>query len=92
MGEGGLATPMQQLIMPSQDTSVTASGSATPRRGPIYLQHERIGKGSFGRVYRVTDVSTGIDYAGKYIDHSDCRREVAVMREVDHVRTSGGML
>ena len=91
MGEGGLATPMQHLEMHSQNRSVASSGIATPRRGPIYLQHERIGKGTFGRVYRVTNVSTGEDYAGKSIDYSDCKREVAIMRQIDHVRTSGGM-
>ena len=86
MGEGGLATPLQQLAMSSQNTSVAPSGSATPRDGPIYLRHERIGKGTFGRVYRMTDVSTGTPCAGKYIDDSDCTREVAVLREVEHVR------
>jgi hypothetical protein len=91
MGEGGLATPLQQLVMSSQNRSVASSGIATPRRGAIFLQHERIGKGAFGRVYRVTDVSTGEDYAGKAIDYSDCEREVAIMRQVDHVRPSGGM-
>jgi serine/threonine protein kinase len=91
MGEGGLATPMQQLDVHSQNTTVAPSGTVTPRRGPIYLQHERIGKGTFGRVYRVTDVSTGNIYAGKYVDHSDCTREVTIMSEIKHVRTSGGM-
>ena len=91
MGEGGLATPMLQLHIPSGDGSIASSGIATPRRGAIYLQHERIGKGAFGRVYRVTNVSTGKDYAGKSIDNSDCEREVAIMRRTDHVRSSGGM-
>jgi hypothetical protein len=91
MGEGGLATPMQQLVVRSEDTSVAPSGSATPRDGPIYLRHERIGKGVFGRVYRVRNVSTGDEYAAKYIDYSDCAREVAVMKKIDHVRTFCGM-
>ena len=91
IGEGGLATPFQQLNMHSKDTSVAPSGLATPRDGPIYLRHERIGKGAFGRVYRVTNVSTGDDYAAKYIDYSDCAREVAVMEKIDHVRTPCGM-
>ena len=91
MGEGGLATPMLQLHIPSGDGSIASSGIATPRRGAIYLQHERIGKGAFGKVYRATNVSTGKDYAGKSIDNSDCEREVAIMRQIDHVRSSGGM-
>lgn len=88
MGEGGLATPFRKLDVQSNDTSVAPSGLATPRHRPIYLQHERIGKGTFGRVYRLTNVSTGDDYAGKFIDHFDCKREVAIMRQIDHVRTS----
>jgi hypothetical protein len=91
MGEGGLATPMLQLTMSSQNTSVASSEAATPRDGPIYLRHERIGKGAFGKVYRLTDVSTGEPCAGKSFDYSDCEREVAVMRAVEHVRTSSGM-
>jgi hypothetical protein len=91
MGEGGLATPMLQLDVYSQNTSVASSGTTTLGRGPIYLQHERIGKGTFGKVYRMTDVSTGKPYAGKYIDDADCTREVAILREVKHVRTSSSM-
>jgi hypothetical protein len=91
MGEGGLATPMLQLHMPSGNGSVVSSGTTTLGRGPIYLRHERIGKGTFGRVYRMTDVSTGKPYAGKYIDDFDCTREVTVMSEVKHVRTSSDM-
>ena len=86
MGEGGLATPMLQLHMSSQNRSVASSGTTTLGPGPIYLQHERIGKGTFGKVYRMTDVSTGTPYAGKYIDDSDCTREVAILRQVKHVR------
>jgi hypothetical protein len=91
MREGGLATPMLQLTMSSQNRSVASSEAATPRDGPIYLRHERIGKGAFGKVYRLTNVSTGEPYAGKSFEYSGCEREVAIMRAVEHVRTSSGM-
>jgi hypothetical protein len=91
MGEGGLATPMQRLVMSSQNRSVASSEAATPRDGPIYLRHERVGKGAFGKVYRLTNVSTGEPYAGKSFEYFDCEREVDIMRAIEHVRTSSGM-
>ena len=86
-----LASPIMQLNMRSRDTSVAASGAGTPRHGPIYLLRKQIGKGTFGKVYTVIDVSTGNQYAGKSFFEQDYKldREVAIMKEVKHVSIFG---
>nr|POF26278.1 calcium/calmodulin-dependent protein kinase type ii delta 1 chain [Quercus suber] len=89
MGEGQLAVPVQQLHMRSQSTSVATSGGAIPDCRAIYLKHEQIGRGAYGVVYRVSNVSTGEECAARYIDPSDLDyvREIAIMKELDHVRS-----
>lgn len=84
--ERSLAYPMLQLGVQSRDTSVATSGAATPRRGPIYLLRGEIGRGTFGRVYKVVDVSSGAQYAGKTFEGSRYEREVAILRSLKHVR------
>ncbi|EEQ92247.1 hypothetical protein RJZ56_005907 [Blastomyces dermatitidis] len=55
------------LNMPSQDPTRPRS----PINDPIYFPAETIGHGSFGKVYKVLDVSTGRDYASKrFLLHS----------------------
>lgn len=57
---------------------------------PIYLPGEKLGQGGFGTVRRVTDVSTGVLYAAKKItvSRSDFETEVAILKNLQHVRLS----
>ena len=80
-----LAHPMLQLGVGSRGTSVVTSGAVTPRREPIYLLREELGRGTFGRVYTVVDVSTGRQYAGKTFNSGKYEREVAILRSLKHV-------
>ena len=83
--ESGLTTPMRSLNVRSQNTSGALSEAVTPRQGPIYLLHESLGHGAFGKVYKVVDVSTGHPYAGKSFYRPDWNREVNIMKKVTHV-------
>ena len=82
--ESGLTSPMHKLNVRSQNTSAALSEAVTPRQGPIYLLHESLGHGAFGRVYKVVDVSTGHSYAGKSFYTPDWNREVNIMKKVTH--------
>lgn len=57
--------PLPNFGLRSHDTSIAPSESLSPHQRPIYIEDSAIGKGSFGRVCRVVDVSTGSKYAGK---------------------------
>ena len=52
---------------------------------PIYLPREELGRGSFGTVHKVVNVSTGGEYAGKTFHGGNWKDEVAVLREISHV-------
>ncbi|KAL8801322.1 MAG: hypothetical protein Q9182_004528 [Xanthomendoza sp. 2 TL-2023] len=54
------ATPARE--QPDDDDRNQA---ATPRQLPVYISERELGRGSFGRVDRVIDVSTGAMYARK---------------------------
>ena len=45
---------------------------ATPRCGMIYLLRDQVGKGTFGKMFKVVDVSTGTQHAGKSFYQSEC--------------------
>lgn len=53
--------------------------------GSIYFLRDQLGRGIFGKVSKVVDVSTGYQYAAKFFYHSECDRELAIMKEVKHV-------
>ncbi len=85
------------LSIESHITEVAPSQSRTPGQRPIYIRAGLLGKGSFGQVNRVIDVSTGAIYARKtfyqppstdkerrrWLDQ--IRREIRIMREHPHV-------
>ncbi|KAL9100366.1 MAG: hypothetical protein Q9163_004248 [Psora crenata] len=53
------------LSINSYTTEVAPSQSRTPGQRPVYIHEKELGKGSFGQVDRVIDVSTGVIYAYK---------------------------
>ena len=92
--------PLSQLDMESQQTTagITARHSPTqhsprqepprqklPEQKPIYLSKEELGRGGFGTVRKVVDVSTGDVYAGKEFYHGNWKQEVGILMSVSHV-------
>ena len=57
--------PLGGLSIDSYMTEVMPSQSRTPGQRPIYIREDNLGKGAFGQVDRVVDVSTGAIYARK---------------------------
>ncbi|KAL8650293.1 MAG: hypothetical protein Q9210_003912 [Variospora velana] len=57
--------PLGGLNIDSYMTEVAPSQSRTPGQRPVYIHEEPLGKGSFGQVDKVIDVSTGAIYAHK---------------------------
>ena len=57
--------PVTTLGLDSSTTTAATSQSQTPCQAPIYVNLSLIGRGEFGAVHRVFDVSTGKIYAGK---------------------------
>ena len=72
--------PLGGLSIDSHTTEVAPSQSRTPGQRPVYIHEEPLGKGSFGQVDRVIDVSTGAIYAHKafheplWAKHTERRR------------------
>ena len=56
-----------------------------PEQKPIYLSKEELGRGGFGTVRKVVDVSTGDVYAGKEFYHGNWKKEVDILMSVSHV-------
>ncbi len=59
-------TPLPPLVMLgiySHATTAQPSQPLTPRQYPIYICEQKLGSGSFGRVDKVIDVSSGAIYA-----------------------------
>lgn len=88
--------PLGGLSIESHTTEVAPSQSRTPGQRPIYIRAGLLGEGSFGRVNRVVDVSTGAIYARKTFHQPPTdiqrqrwlgriRREIRIMREHPHV-------
>ncbi|KAI4228462.1 MAG: hypothetical protein L6R40_008127 [Gallowayella cf. fulva] len=57
--------PVDGLGIDSYTTTAQPSQASTPRPLPVYVSERGLGRGSFGRVDRVIDVSTGAIYARK---------------------------
>ena len=53
---------------------------------PIYLPREELGRGAFGTVHKVVNVSTGVEYAGKTFHGGNWKDEVAILKTISHVR------
>lgn len=88
------------LSITSRTTEVAPSQSHTPGQRPVYVHEDFLGKGSFGQVDRVIDVSIGAIYAHKTFHEPSwaksnerqreewldhIRREIRIMREHPHV-------
>lgn len=75
------------LGIQSKILTAAQSGECTPSQNPLYLPQGELGKGSFGLVTRVWDVSAGIMRASKEfhnISKSNWRREASIMKRVSH--------
>ncbi|KAL9025959.1 MAG: hypothetical protein Q9196_005302, partial [Gyalolechia fulgens] len=57
--------PLSGLNIDNYPTEAAPSQSRTPGQRPVYIHEAPLGKGSFGQVDKVIDVSTGAIYAHK---------------------------
>lgn len=88
------AEDLHELNLRSRLQTERASGAQTPSTRPIVLR-KRLGKGGFGIVTHLWDVSTGNEYAlkeptkdairNKEVDIRAWKREADVMRQISHV-------
>lgn len=60
---------------------------STPQMEPFYYvcKDRPLGSGSFGKVYIVVDVSTGVEYAGKTFHGEVSRSEAGILAKQNHV-------
>ena len=66
--------------------AATSLVSATQMQPFYYIRKDRmLGKGSFGKVYIVVDVSTGVEYAGKTFNSKIGRSEAEILANQKHV-------
>jgi hypothetical protein len=80
--------PFGALGIQSTASTAAPSGTHTPVQDPILLEQETLGRGAYGVVTRVWDVSTGREYASKRftnLDKSDWEKEASLMRQSPHV-------
>jgi len=80
--------PFGALGIQSVASTAAPSGTHTPEHEPILLEQETLGRGAYGVVARVWDVSTGREYASKRftnLDKSDWEKEACLMRQSPHV-------
>lgn len=87
-----IANPsLGDLSIVSHTTEVAPSQSRTPRQRPVYISEGSLGKGSFGQVDRVIDVSTGAIYARKTFfepswERDEKRKKTQVEKWLDKIR------
>ncbi|KAK3114101.1 hypothetical protein LTR53_007919 [Teratosphaeriaceae sp. CCFEE 6253] len=89
LGETAIADnlPFGALGIQSIASTAAPSGTHTPIQDPILLERDTLGRGAFGVVTRVWDVSTGREYASKRftnLDNSDWEKEASLMRQSPH--------
>ena len=74
------------LNLPSQQTSIAPSKILSPKPRLICIKGTELGEGMFARVFKVFDVSTGLEYAGKEFVRFNARwKEVEILRGLCHV-------
>ena len=78
---------MPHLSVDSGPINPNSSLVNTPKTQPFYyVRKDRLlGSGSFGKVYIVVDVSTGIEYAGKMFYGAVDRNEADILAKQNHV-------
>ena len=64
--------------------SLSRLGMDSPKQ-PIYLPKEELGRGSFGTVHKVVNVSTGDESAGKTFHGGNWKDEVEILTKISHV-------
>uniref|UniRef100_A0A8C6W515 Myosin light chain kinase 3 n=1 Tax=Nannospalax galili TaxID=1026970 RepID=A0A8C6W515_NANGA len=75
--------PFEHRVVSVKDTLISASYTVS--------QHEVLGGGRFGQVYRCTERSTGLTLAAKIIkvksvkDREDVKNEINIMNQLSHV-------
>ncbi|GAB1311971.1 hypothetical protein MFIFM68171_02181 [Madurella fahalii] len=73
-----------------ESTAGVDTGVQTPSEGAIWLWRKTLGQGAFAVVTRVSNVSTGVDYARKqpadsaYCDLERWRQEARLLRRISH--------
>ncbi|KAK3311247.1 kinase-like domain-containing protein [Chaetomium strumarium] len=73
-----------------ESTAGVDTGMQTPSEGAIWLKRKTLGQGAFAVVTRVSNVSTGVDYArkqpvdGAYCDLERWRQEARLLRRISH--------
>lgn len=79
--------PMSLLTFDSGSTTPGSSLASTPKTAPLYfVRKDRVlGSGSFGKVYIVVDVSTGVEYAGKTFHGGVSQSEADILAKQNHV-------
>ncbi|KAK3068205.1 hypothetical protein LTR53_014419 [Teratosphaeriaceae sp. CCFEE 6253] len=79
--------PLGALGIQSIASTAAPSRTHTSEHEPILLEQETLGRGAFGVVTRVWDVSTAREYASKRftnLDNSDWEKEASLMRQSPH--------
>lgn len=94
-GDSLLVKTARDWNINSNLTDLAPSQSESPRKRPVYISEGNVGKGSFGKVDRVIDVSTGAIYARKTFFDPGKRererwldrisREIRIMKDHPHV-------
>ncbi|KAK3064933.1 hypothetical protein LTS18_002095 [Coniosporium uncinatum] len=82
---GPALPPFDMLDIYSQNTTAAPTAPRSPNQGRIYILLEELGRGEFGAVNKVVDVSNGHMYAGKEFFRPGWEAEVAAMKRVSHV-------
>ena len=85
-----LMPPLNQLGIASRPETTVQTGRSTPSTKPFYYRREELelGRGTFGVVYMVRDVSDGQDYAAKQFFGEVNKAEVSILADLKHVRVS----
>ena len=80
---------MPHLSIDSGATKPNSSVVNTPKTQPFYYvcKNRLLGSGSFGKVYIVVDVSTGVEYAGKTFLGEVDQEEADILAKQNHVST-----
>ena len=89
---GDVEHAMLSTSFRSVSSGSTMSGSSLsciPKTQPFYyVRKDRpLGSGSFGKVYIVVDVSTGVEYAGKTFLDKFKQKEADILAKQNHVST-----